>query len=119
MAKSKDTVNTVRTLVRILSIASPLIKLKAPQGTILHPSVYLIFDEYCHVLLDSKDLAYRKNIDQWRSTIIPMESEFWNEREVMSIEEPAAIRILVCGNTGVGKSSLINEVFGVRVVRLN
>ena len=43
---------------------------------------------------------------------------FWGERETVNIEEPGAIRILVCGNTGVGKSTLINEVFGVEVVRL-
>ena len=42
---------------------------------------------------------------------------FWGERETVDIEEPGAIRILVCGNTGVGKSTLINEVFGVEVVR--
>ena len=38
------------------------------------------------------------------------------DREVVNIEEPGAIRILVCGNTGVGKSTLINEVFGAEVV---
>jgi predicted GTPase len=92
-------------------------QLIAPQGTILHPSVYLIFDEYCHVLLDSKDLAYRKDIEEWRSKILPSNTEFWNDREVTDIENVTAIRILVCGNTGVGKSSLINEVFGVRMVR--
>lgn len=37
----------------------------------------------------------------------------------MEIEDPAAIRILVCGNCGVGKSTLVNEIFGVEVVRLN
>ena len=42
---------------------------------------------------------------------------FWGERDPVKIEEPGAIRILVCGNTGVGKSTLINEVFGVEVVR--
>lgn len=29
---------------------------------------------------------------------------------------PGAIRVLVCGNTGVGKSTLINKTFGVDVV---
>jgi hypothetical protein len=97
-----------------------LITLVAPQGTILHPSVYLIFDEFCHLLLNSKDLGYRDYIDQWKPTILPSpEFEFWNEREIMTIEDPGAIRILVCGNTGVGKSSLVNEVFGVTVVRFH
>lgn len=94
-----------------------LIYYSAPQGTILHPSVYLIFDEYCHIFLNSKQLAFRSHIEKWRSYVIVSQSEFWNDREVLNIEEPGVIRILVCGNTGVGKSSLINEVFGVKVVR--
>ena len=88
--------------------------LAAPQGTILHPSVYLVFDEYCHVLLDSKELANRKQIEQWRPSLCA--EEFWIDRGVVNIEEPGAIRVLVCGNTGVGKSTLINEVFGAEVV---
>jgi predicted GTPase len=44
------------------------------------------------------------------------DKEFWNEREVVTIDEPAAVCILVCGNCGVGKSSLVNTVFGVEVV---
>ena len=88
--------------------------LAAPQGTILHPSVYLVFDEYCHVLLDSKELANRKEIESWRSSLCA--DEFWIDRDVVNIEEPGAIRVLVCGNTGVGKSTLINEVFGAEVV---
>ena len=43
-------------------------------------------------------------------------TEFWNEREVLDFKEQGAIRILVCGNTGIGKSTLINEVFGTEVV---
>ena len=32
--------------------------------------------------------------------------------------EVKAFRILVCGRTGVGKSTLINKVFGVDLVKL-
>ena len=38
---------------------------------------------------------------------------FWTDRKTLEIEELRNIRILVCGNTGVGKSTLINKVFGV------
>lgn len=41
---------------------------------------------------------------------------FWNDLvdgDGDSSEDPGAIRILVCGNTGLGKSSLINKVFGI------
>ena len=75
----------------------------------------MIFDRYCHVFLDSKDLPFRSNIEKWRDITLSNDG-FWNDREMLKIEEPEAIRILVCGNTGVGKSTLINEVFGVEVV---
>lgn len=89
---------------------------KAAQGTTLHPSVYLILDEYSNVFLDRKALSFRSHIEGLRSTVLSNDI-FWSERETVDIEEPGAIRILVCGNTGVGKSTLINEVFGVQVVR--
>ena len=38
---------------------------------------------------------------------------FWTDRETSEIDELKSIRILVCGNTGVGKSTLVNRVFGV------
>jgi putative ribosome biogenesis GTPase RsgA len=91
---------------------------KAPQGTVVHPSVYLIFDEYCHVFLNSKELTYRSHIEKWRSHIAGTKSglEFWNDHDVLTIEDPTAVRILVCGNNGVGKSTLINGVFGFEIV---
>ena len=65
--------------------------------------------------LDSKKLPFRKHINKWRPVTVPDEV-FWLENETVKIIEPQAIRILVCGNTGVGKSTLINKVFGVEVV---
>ena len=38
---------------------------------------------------------------------------FWSEEDTLENDGLKAIRILVCGNTGVGKSTLINRVFGV------
>ncbi|KAL8766023.1 MAG: hypothetical protein Q9194_006392 [Teloschistes cf. exilis] len=40
---------------------------------------------------------------------------FWHDEEPPKDDGVKAVRILVCGNTGVGKSTLINEVFGVNV----
>lgn len=68
------------------------------------------------MFLDSKALSFRHDIEILRSTVLTKDV-FWGERETVDIEEPGAIRILVCGNTGVGKSTLINEVFGAEVVR--
>ena len=42
---------------------------------------------------------------------------FWLDEEEDDLADPGAIRVLVCGNTGVGKSTLINKTFGVDVVR--
>lgn len=42
---------------------------------------------------------------------------FWEEKDSFDDAKPGAIRILVCGNTGVGKSTLINEIFRVELVR--
>ena len=42
---------------------------------------------------------------------------FWqSDEEIVDPQRPGTIRVLVCGNTGVGKSTLINKVFGVEAV---
>ena len=91
----------------------------APQGTILHPSVYMIFDEYSHVFLNSKELAFRDNIEDMRSRFLPGGGP-WQSSGILgslgSDDDPPFIRILVCGNSGIGKSTLINEVFGTELV---
>ena len=38
---------------------------------------------------------------------------FWGNKPTQEIDGLKSLRILVCGNTGVGKSTLINKVFGV------
>ncbi|KAI4127533.1 MAG: hypothetical protein LQ341_006781, partial [Variospora aurantia] len=83
----------------------------AAQGTIIHPSVYLVFDEHNTLFLASNALSFRNRIEQLRDTTLTKDV-FWEEKEIVDNTERGAIRILVCGNTGVGKSTLINEVFG-------
>lgn len=41
---------------------------------------------------------------------------FWSDRLPVEVDDLKSIRILVCGNTGVGKSTLINKVFGIKRV---
>ncbi|CCT76258.1 uncharacterized protein FFUJ_14106 [Fusarium fujikuroi IMI 58289] len=95
------------------------------QGTIIHPSVYLILDQFMHVSLDSKHFPFYQVLHQWRYNTLGQKDDlrngcFWNEPgEVVGIEDPGAIRVLVCGNCGVGKSSLINKVFGVTVAAVS
>ena len=96
----------------------------APQGTIIHPSVYLLLDEHSNVALESKELRLQRNLEDWRAKMLGSKNGvvnpgFWLDGEEEDDDEsanPGAIRVLVCGNTGVGKSTLINKTFGVDVV---
>ncbi|KAL9057437.1 MAG: hypothetical protein Q9206_002350 [Seirophora lacunosa] len=83
----------------------------ATQGTIIHPSVYLILDVFSTLFLSSEARSFRNRIEGFRDTILTKDV-FWEEKAIIDDAKPGAIRILVCGNTGIGKSTLINEVFG-------
>ncbi|RYC65740.1 hypothetical protein CHU98_g413 [Xylaria longipes] len=94
----------------------------APQGTIIHPSVYMIMDKYLHALLDRKSFPFYEQIEIWREKIMGLEHTvqnqgYWNQRGETVPESLPAMRILVCGNCGVGKSALINQVFGVEATK--
>ncbi|KAL9079902.1 MAG: hypothetical protein Q9157_001241 [Trypethelium eluteriae] len=88
----------------------------APQGTIIHPSVYLILEEYPGCLLGTKEMTDRQHIENWRNMALTSSEGFWSEQGDLSLEvERIPIRVLVCGNTGVGKSTLVNKIFGEEV----
>lgn len=92
----------------------------ASQGTIIHPSVYLLIDEHMSVALENKEVKLQRQVEDWRERMLGadkhgMLNEHWQELGDDS-PNPGAIRVLVCGNTGVGKSTLINNIFGVDVV---
>jgi hypothetical protein len=78
----------------------------APQGTIIHPSVYLLLDEHVNISLESKELKLQRCIEDWRDRMIgapdsPGSSAgFWLDGEDDDSSDPGAIRVLVCGNTG-------------------
>ena len=61
-----------------------------------------------------KDLAefQERFMESTDSTLPP-----WLEGMQLQANGVKAFRILVCGKTGVGKSTLINKVFGVEIVR--
>lgn len=81
---------------------------RAPQGTLIHPSVYLLLDEYIHIALESKESKLHRHIEDWRSRMmhdadsIGANTGFWLEREDDDNDaaNPGAFRVLVCGNTG-------------------
>ncbi|KAK1759979.1 hypothetical protein QBC47DRAFT_458153, partial [Echria macrotheca] len=102
----------------------------APQGTIIHPSVYLLRDEYSNGSLNLPMFGFTTGehpVSRLRETMLgttPVgrgltgyvmpNMGFWNQNP-SSLKDPGAIRVLVCGNCGVGKSTLINTVFGAEV----
>jgi hypothetical protein len=98
--------------------------LEAPCGTIIHPSVYFVCDVYDRVglagdlnsyfegLNDFRQSCFHKHVvqgnaymDPWRATLSDIGGP-----------ELKNCRVLVCGRAGVGKSTLINKVFGTVVV---
>ncbi|KAK1456487.1 hypothetical protein CMEL01_16391 [Colletotrichum melonis] len=89
-----------------------------PQGTTIHPSVYLLLDRYIGIGLDMQKFPFYDNLEKWRYKILGQDVDFpnqgfWNDAAIQDYKDFGPLRILVCGNTGVGKSSLINKVFGV------
>lgn len=90
----------------------------APQGTIIHPSVYYLLDDSPLVSFSSKEVGLQNKLEKVRFKMLGKDGEcwnqgFWNDGETAAMEDLPALRILVCGNTGVGKSTLISRVFGV------
>lgn len=76
-------------------------------------------DEYHVFKMGASAARLQSCLAQWRYTMmgnldgLPNRG-FWNLNQLENPDlKPGAIRILVCGNTGVGKSTLINTVFGV------
>jgi hypothetical protein len=92
---------------------------EGPYGTIVHPSVYLISDVHPQIWSRSRLKRYERDLEGFRTSGLVEEQEFpWQLDWGFAQSNVKAFRILVCGKTGVGKSTLINRVFGVRLVSL-
>ena len=94
----------------------------APQGTILHPSVYMLVDENSSITLEMREVKLQRYLEDWRDKMLGSKDGivnpgFWLDQDDDDAPDPGPLRVLVCGNTGVGKSTLINKTFGVDVVR--
>ncbi len=88
----------------------------AASGTIIHPSVYFLFDVY-HQIYSATALRVREDIEQFRLKAFPDDTTFpWSKGAIILENKISVLRILVCGRAGVGKSTLINKVFGVELV---
>jgi hypothetical protein len=91
-----------------------------PLGVSIHPSVYLLFDTHPRIYLNAKSWGFREQIQAFRQNVIPDETQvFWDHAPMSTDSDLTAIRILICGNAGVGKSTLLNKIFGLPLVGLN
>jgi len=83
------------------------------KGTILHPSIYLLLQNYIQLENSIRDSGFLPKIaNQWEN-MYTRKIELWAKAPDDIADRPAdVVRILVCGNAGIGKSSLIDSVFG-------
>ncbi|KAL9580058.1 MAG: hypothetical protein Q9203_006458, partial [Teloschistes exilis] len=82
--------------------------------------VYFCLDECVVQASTLSTMPDRGRIEDRKAKMLGTENHvlnqvFWHDEEPPKDDGVKAVRILVCGNTGVGKSTLINEVFGVNV----
>jgi len=45
----------------------------APQGTIVHPSVYLLIDENISVAMENKEVKLQRNLESWREKMLGLD----------------------------------------------
>ncbi|KAK7415549.1 hypothetical protein QQX98_005795 [Neonectria punicea] len=87
-------------------------------GIIIHPSLFCILDRYPRYLELANFKPQKAKISSFQDAcMIDDESGLapWLQDMQLQASGVKAFRILVCGKTGVGKSTLINKVFGVEL----
>lgn len=90
----------------------------APTGTYIHPSVFLLDETVATVAFIVNSIPYCEALRaQARFSIPNSEQDFWNiHKEIAARTKIRHARIVVCGLTEVGKSTLINAAFGKKMV---
>jgi ABC-type transport system involved in cytochrome bd biosynthesis fused ATPase/permease subunit len=87
-------------------------------GTIIHLSAFCILDRFPKYLELSNFKPLKKNLAEYQADCVLDNATSlppWLQGMQLQASGVKAFRILVCGKTGVGKSTLINKVFGVEV----
>ncbi|KAM5381436.1 hypothetical protein ACJA88_004511 [Fusarium oxysporum] len=89
-----------------------------PYGNMIHPSLFCILDRYPRYNDLKNFQPLKKPISDFQdSYLVAAEDGLapWLQGMQLEASGVKAFRILVCGKTGVGKSTLINKVFGVEM----
>ncbi|KAI0199046.1 hypothetical protein F4808DRAFT_227317 [Astrocystis sublimbata] len=96
-----------------------------PSGTIIHPSVYFVTDVYDRLAYSGELNPYLEGLNEFRKTAFIKHEVRGNvymdpwRATLADLGGPELknCRVLVCGRAGVGKSTLINKVFGAVVTQ--
>ncbi|KAK5073607.1 hypothetical protein LTR64_007255 [Lithohypha guttulata] len=91
---------------------------EASYGTIIHPSAFCILSRNQRFLEQPRFKLYKENLADFEFNCLRSDADTlppWLENSQLLASGVKAFRILVCGKTGVGKSTLINKVFGVEM----
>ncbi|WQF79485.1 Putative GTP binding domain, Tle1 phospholipase, P-loop containing nucleoside triphosphate hydrolase [Colletotrichum destructivum] len=91
--------------------------------TIIHPSVYFLLDTYPMLGIKEALQCFGEQLKSFKRdfmTFVSSEQDIPSDPWVRDIlPEHSTCRILICGNTGVGKSTLLNKVFGLPMTQEN
>ncbi|TGJ76591.1 hypothetical protein E0Z10_g10867 [Xylaria hypoxylon] len=88
----------------------------SPFGNIIHPSMFAILDRNARYYDQGIFKRRKRDLSAFLECMDDQGiSQPWLEGIALQETGVNAFRILVCGKTGVGKSTLINKVFGVEM----
>jgi hypothetical protein len=94
---------------------------QSTNSTIIHPSVYFLQEIYGRHGIGPALKCFASDLAEFRDTVVPNNKldPWFIERQFTEgdLEELKDFRIFVCGRAGIGKSALINKVFGEVLVR--
>lgn len=91
-----------------------------PYGTIIHPSAYFLLNTYPDSGLREDINKLEKEFDAFSRELEPDDPDLKRQLPWLMERKSGAsqhVRILICGRTGVGKSTLLNRIFGIDLVR--